>query len=293
VADGYAQLRGVQARLGLARSTLQSQQETLSIVAEQAEAGLASELDLSRAETQVASAAARIPEQESAERIAIRRLEVLIGANPGTLDEQLSQAAPLPEPPEALNVGIPSEVLRRRPDVRIAERRLAAATARIGVATADLFPRFSLTGSFGFQSQEIGDLPEGDSRFWAIGPSVRWPILDFGRVRSNIAVQDARSEQALAAYEGTVLRALSDVEVALVRLSRERARAEQLDRAAASARRASSVAEELYRAGLLEFLDLLDAQRTQYTAEDAAAQADAAIVSDTVALYRALGGGWD
>lgn len=293
VADGYAQLRGVQARHDLARSTLQSQQETLSIVAEQAAAGLASELDLSRAETQVASAAARIPELESAERIAIRRLEVLIGANPGTLDEQLSQAAPLPEPPEALNVGIPSDVLRRRPDVRIAERRLAAATARIGVATADLFPRFSLTGSFGFQSQEIGDLPEGDSRFWAIGPSVRWPILDFGRVRSNIAVQDARSEQALAAYEGTVLRALSDVEVALVRLSRERARAEQLDRAAASARRASSVAEELYRAGLLEFLDLLDAQRTQYTAEDAAAQADAAIVSDTVALYRALGGGWD
>lgn len=293
VADGYAQLRGVQARIALAHRTLAAVQETLSVVAEQASAGLASDLDLSRAQTQMYTTAARIPELEAAERTAIRRLEVLIGAMPGTLDQQLTRAADMPSAPEALDAGIPSDVLRRRPDVRIAERRLAAATARVGVATADLFPRFSLTGSFGLQSQELGDLPSGDSRFWVIGPSVRWPILDMGRVRANIQVQDARSAQALAAYEGTVLRALSDVEIALVRLSRERARAMQLDQAAKSARRSTELAEELYRGGLLEFLDLLDARRTQYLAEDAATQANAAVVSNTVALYRTLGGGWE
>ncbi|MFO0858373.1 MAG: efflux transporter outer membrane subunit [Phycisphaerales bacterium] len=293
VADGYAQLRGIQASLEVAHRTLTSQQETLSVVNEQAAAGVASDLEVSRSQTQVSTTAARIPELESAAQGAIRRLEVLIGAMPGTLDTQLSAACPLPHAPEALDVGIPSEVLRRRPDVRAAERRLAAATARIGVATADLFPRFSLTGSFGLQSQEIGDLPAGDSRFWAIGPSVRWPILDFGRIRSNIRVQDARTAQALAAYEGTVLRALSDVEVSLVRLSRERARAGQLQQAADSARRSVTLATELYRGGLLEFLDLLDAQRTQFLAEEAATQANTAIVTDTVALYRALGGGWE
>jgi NodT family efflux transporter outer membrane factor (OMF) lipoprotein len=293
VAEGYVQLRGVQSRLKLARRTLASERETLSVLREQSTAGIASDLDVSRADTEVAGAAARVPDLEGAERVAVRRLEVLVGAMPGTLDEQLLDPRPIPVAPEALNAGIPSDVLRRRPDVRMAERRLAGATARIGVATADLFPRFSLTGSFGLQSQELGDLPEGNSRFWSLGPSVRWPILDFGRVRANIRVQDARSEQALAAYEGTVLRALSDVEVALVRLSRARARLEQLNAAAESARRSVALADELYRGGLLGFLDLLDVQRTLYDAEDALSQSSAAVVSDTVALFRALGGGWE
>lgn len=293
VADAYVEVRGVQTRLELARRLLASQRETLSIVQEQATVGIASDLDVSRAQTQVASSASRVPGLEAAERAAVRRLEVLIGAMPGVLDERLAEASGLPSPPEAIDAGIPSDVIRRRPDVREAERRLAAANARIGVATADLFPRFSLTGSFGLQSQEIGDLPEGDSRFWVIGPSVRWPILDFGRIRSNIEVQNARTAEALAAYEGTVLRAMSDVEVALVQLSRERARAAELDRAAESARRSTELASELYRGGVLEFLDLLDAQRTQVIAEDADVQANAAIVSDTVALFRALGGGWE
>jgi len=292
VADGYTQLRGVQTRLSLARRTLASQQETLAVVEEQLGAGVANDLDVARVQSLVATTASHVPELEAAERTAVRRLEVLIGAMPGALDARLAEAGPTPTPPDALDVGIPSDVLRRRPDVRAAERRLAAATARIGVATAELFPRFSLTGSFGLQSQELGDLPAGDSRFWAIGPSVRWPILDFGRIRSNINVQDARTSQALAAYEGAVLRALSDVEVSLVRLSRERARAEQLHKAADAAGRAASLADELYRGGLLEFLDLLDAQRTQFAADDAAAQSDAAVASDTVSLFRALGGGW-
>jgi NodT family efflux transporter outer membrane factor (OMF) lipoprotein len=292
VADGYMQLRGLQLRLELARDTADTQRRSLDVVREQARAGVASDLDLARAETSASQSQAEVPAFEAATRVAVRRLEVLLGANPGTLDAELGTAAPIPTPPDALAVGIPSETLRRRPDIRAAERRLAAANARIGEATADLFPRFSLTGSFGLQSQKLEDLPKGDSRFWTIGPAVRWPILDFGRIRSNIAVQNARTQGAEAAYEGTILRALSDVEVAMVQLSRERARAAELEHAASSAVRSVRLAEDLYRNGLLEYTDLLDSQRTQNLARDAAARSKAAVASDTVALFKALGGGW-
>lgn len=293
VADEYVQVRTAQERLDIAEETARSERATADVVEEQLRSGVASELDRARASSQAENAAARVPQMEANVRAGVRRLEVLVGAKPGTLDAELKKPAPVPTPPDALAVGIPSEMLRRRPDVRAAERRLAAATARIGVATADLFPRFSLTGSFGLQSQDLGDLPEGDSRFWYIGPSVRWPLLDFGRIRSNIAVQNARTQAAEATYEGVILRSLSEVETALVRLSRERRRLEHLDAAATDARRAASVANELYRNGLLEYLDLLDAQRTAYEAEDALAQSRAAIAGDTVRLYRALGGGWE
>ncbi|MBK7404733.1 MAG: efflux transporter outer membrane subunit [Phycisphaerales bacterium] len=292
-ADGYLQVRGLQTRLALARQTAESRAQSVEALREQAQAGVADELDLARAENQAAEAQARVPDLESAVQVAIRRLEVLTGARPGTLDAELTPAAPLPTPPQALAVGIPSDLLRRRPDVRAAERHIAAATARIGVATADLFPKFSLTGSFGLQSQEFGDLPAGDSRFWAVGPAVRWPILDFGRIRSNIAVQNARQEQAAAAYEGVVLQALSDVEVALVRLAREERRLDHLVAASEAASRAASIADEQYRSGVLDYLDLLDAQRTEFASADSVAQSRAAVAEDVVSLYRALGGGWE
>lgn len=175
-------------------------------------------------------------------------------------------------------------VRRPPPTSRRARRRTTTrrATARIGVATSDLFPRFSLTGSFGLQSQELGDLPEGDSRLWNIGPSVPWPILDFGRIRSNIKVQDARAMQAAASYEGTVLDALSDVEVALVAVTRERRRNAHLQEAADQARNAVSGADELHKTGLLDYTDLLDAQRTLYDVEDELAQNQAVIAQATV-----------
>lgn len=293
VADGYIQLRGVQARLSLANKVADIQQRTYDIIREQAGAGVASELDLSRAESQLASSRSAVPDLEAAEHVAVRRLEVLLGLNPGSLDSELLAEGPIPASPDALAAGIPSETLRRRPDVRAAERRLAAANARIGVATAGYFPRFSLTGSFGLQSQKIEDLPAGDSRFWAIGPTVRWPILDFGAVRSAVAVQDARTQAAEATYEGTVLRALSDVEVALVQLSRERRRGVELRRAAEAADHSANIAQELYRNGLLEYTDLLDAQRTQSAARDSEARSRASVGSNAVALFKALGGGWD
>jgi NodT family efflux transporter outer membrane factor (OMF) lipoprotein len=292
VAGGYVEYRGLQERAALARRTAESQQRTLDVVGEQAKAGIASDLDLAKAQTQASAAAAEVPPLEAAERVAVRRLEVLLGQMPGTLDAELDAEAPVPTPPDALATGVPSEALRRRPDVRAAERRLAASTARIGEATAALYPRFSLTGSFGLQSQELEDLPAGDSRFWVIGPSVRWPILDFGRVRSAIGVQDARTDAALAEYEGTILQALSDVEVALVQITRERRRGADVQRAAEAADRALRLSEDLYHGGLLEFTDLLEAQRAQYVAHDSEAQSRAAVALDAVALYKALGGGW-
>ena len=292
VADGYVQLRGLQARLDLARDTAASQERSVGIIREQTQVGVGNEFDLARSQTQAATYRSAIPELESALKVAIRRLEVLLAANPGTLDGELDSHAPIPTAPDALLMGIPAETLARRPDIRAAERRLAAATARVGVATADLYPHFSLTGSFGLQSQKIEDFPKGDSRFWVLGPSIRWPLLDFGRVRANIAVQDARTQVAEAAFEGAIIQALSDVEVAMVRLSREELRQAELDSAASSAERALNIAEERYRNGVLEFTDLLDAQRTRNTARDAAAQSRTAYASDTVALFKALGGGW-
>jgi NodT family efflux transporter outer membrane factor (OMF) lipoprotein len=292
VADGYVQLRGLQTRLEIARNTAETQQKSFEIIREQVGAGVGNDFDLARAESQAATSRAEVPGLEAAVRVAVRRLEVLLGAMPGTLDAELVAHADVPKAPDALAVGIPSDVLRRRPDIRAAERRLAASTARVGVATADLFPRFSLTGSFGLQSQKIEDLPNGDSRFWLVGPAVRWPLLDFGRVRSNIAVENARTQEAEATYEGTIIQALSDVEVAMVRLSREKLRSAELDQAAAAADRSLHIAEDRYHNGVLEYTDLLDAQRTQNSARDAAAQSHTAVSSATVALFKALGGGW-
>ena len=292
VAEAYVQLRGIQARIGVATHMIASQDRTVAIVREWNGAGVVSDLDLSRAESQAATSAASLPELEAAERVTVRRIEVLLAARPGTLDAELAPVAAIPTPPDALSAGIPSEVLRRRPDVRAAERRLAASTARIGEATAAYFPRFSLTGSFGLQSQEIKDLADADSRFWIVGPTVRWPILDFGRIRSNVEIQDAKTMAAEAEYEATVVRALSQVEIALVALARERRRHADLVRAAEAADRSVQTAEELYRSGLLEYTDLLDTQRTQDAALDAEIRSRSLIAGYSIGLFKALGGGW-
>lgn len=293
LAGSYFDLRGLQQRLAIAERTVTYQQATLDVITEQVDAGIADAFDLERARNLLANARAHVPELQAQVHATMRRLEVLLGAMPGTLQAELQDARPLPPMPEALAVGIPSQTLRRRPDVQAAERRLAAATARIGEATADLFPRFSLTGQVGLQSQRLDELGSGDSLFWLVGPSVRWPLLDFGRVRANIAVQDARTEQALAIYEGTVLQALSDVEVALVRLARDRRRVAALTDAHTAAEQALHLAEERYRSGVLEFLDLLDSQRTVDDAADAQARGEQSVASDVVALFKALGGGWE
>jgi NodT family efflux transporter outer membrane factor (OMF) lipoprotein len=189
-------------------------------------------------------------------------------------------------------IGLPSELLRRRPDIRRAERQLAGATARIGVATADLFPRFSLTGSLGLQSSQFSTLVNTGSNFWSIGPSVRWPLLDWGRIRSNIEVQNAREEQALIAYEQTVLTSLREVEDSLIAFIKEQSRRQTLVNAVASNRRAVDLATQLYQQGLSDFLSVLQAQRDLFLSEDAMVQSDLAVSTNLVRLYKSLGGGW-
>jgi NodT family efflux transporter outer membrane factor (OMF) lipoprotein len=190
-------------------------------------------------------------------------------------------------------VGLPSELLRRRPDIRRAERQLAAATAQVGSAMADLFPKFSLTGIGGLRSISASDWFSGGSRYWNIGPTISWPIFDAGRIRANIEVRNAQQEQALTQYEKSVLSAFQDVETALANYANEQARYRSLTDAVAANRRAVTMANELYIRGLNDFLNVLDTQRALYITESAQTQSQATMASDLVALYKALGGGWE
>ena len=293
VARNYLELRGDQAQLAITRHNLAAQQDTRDLSRIRFQAGLSSELDVAQAEAQVATTASQIPALERQARQAIHRLGVLLGQEPGTLIAALSSTAPVPPPPPEVAVGLPAALLQRRPDIRRAERALAAATARIGVATAELYPRLALTGMLSLQSMQLVDLPQGASQFWSLGPSVQWPIFDAGRIRANIHVQDARQEQALIRYEQTVRAALEDVENALIAYRQEQVRQRSLAAAVEAHRRALTLANEVYSKGLADFLNVLEAQRTLLGAESQLAQSNTALSMYVVALYKALGGSWE
>jgi NodT family efflux transporter outer membrane factor (OMF) lipoprotein len=293
VAANYIDLRGFQRRLDVGRANLKAQQETLYLTKIRFDAGLSSDLDVARAEAQAQSTASQIPALESGLIRAAHGLDVLLGLEPGSLWSELSKEAPIPALPSEVLVGVPSDLLRRRPDIRRAERQLAAATAQTGAAMADLFPRFFLIGTAGLQSAGASDWFTAGSRFWSIGPSVRWPLFDAGRIRANIEVRSAQQEQALAQYEKSILGALADVENALIAYAKEQARHRALVSAVSSNRRALEMANELYLRGLSEFLNVLDAQRALIVSESALTESEAAMASNLVALYKALGGGWD
>jgi len=218
---------------------------------------------------------------------------VLLGQAPGALLEELSPEGIIPAAPPGVPVGLHSVLLRRRPDVRQAERQLAAAAARIGVATADLFPKFSLTGAVGLESISAGDWFTAGSRFWSLGPTVQWRIFDAGRIRGNIRVQDALEEQALETYEKTVLTSMEDVENALVAYAKEKVRYQALKDAVDANRRSLQLANQLYTKGLVDFLNVVDAQRSLYQAQDQFVQSELTLSTNVIALYKALGGGWE
>ena len=293
IARNYIDLRGFQQRILVARANLQAQAETLNLTRVRFEAGLASDLDVAQAEGQLNTTAAQIPALEGSLKQAAHRLDILVGAQPGALWNELAKQAPIPTLPPEVLVGLPSELLRRRPDIRRAERQLAAATAQVGAATADLFPKFSLTGAFGLQSISAGDWFTGPSRFWSIGPTIRWPIFDAGRIRANIEVSNAQQEQAVTLYEQAILAALEDVENSLVNYAREQERYRALRDAVAAHRRAVEMSNELYIRGLADFLNVLENQRSLFASESALAQSEATMATNLVALYKALGGGWE
>jgi len=288
----YIELRGLQKENEVTRSNLEAQRQTLALTQDRLQAGLATDLDVARVQAQAATTAAQVPPLESAIKHAVHRLSVLVGESPGTLAGRWLDAAPIPATPPEVPVGLPSELLRRRPDIRRAERDLAAATARIGVATADLFPRFSLTGALGLQSVAASDFFTGGSRFFSLGPAIHWPIFSAGRIRQNIKVQNLRQEQALLAYEQAVLIALEETENALVAYRQAQLRLHQLTEAEKAQQRAVVLAHDRYRSGLVDFLDVLEAERSLYTSQAHLAQGERAVSQNLVRLYKALGGGW-
>ncbi len=293
VARNYTELRGSQQRLDLVDQTVSAQQETLELATARFDAGLGTELDVARARALLEAIGSERPELERIAWRAIYRIGVLLGREPESLAQTLEVPGPIPLAPPEVPVTLPSELLLRRPDLRRAERDLAAATARIGVARADLFPRFSISGNFGRISEDASDLASGSSQFWAIVPGVRWPILSGGRIRANIRVQTARQEQMLHAYEQAVLNALEEVENALSAHSRERRRREALRASVVANRRAVELATERYLGGLESFLSVLDARRSLYAAEDRLVSSETIVVSSLIAAYKALGGGWE
>ncbi|MGN6732451.1 MAG: efflux transporter outer membrane subunit [Candidatus Binatia bacterium] len=293
VARNYIDLRGLQRRLAVAQENLRAQQDTLGLTKVRFDAGLASDFEVAQSEGQVNTTAAQIPALQSALKQAAYRLDVLLGTQPGTSWDELAKAAPIPALPPEAHVGLPADLLRRRPDIRSAERQLAAATAQVGAATADLYPRFSLLGNIGLQSVSASDWFSAQSRFWSIGPTISWPVFDAGRIRATIEIRNAQQEQALGQYEKSVLTAFEDVENALVNYGNQQTRYRSLLEAAAANRRALQMANDLYIQGLVPFLNVLDAQRTVYATESDLAQSEANMASNLVALYKALGGGWE
>ena len=294
VGTNYINLRGFQKQIQIARENLKAQKHNADIIQKRHDAGFVGGLDVANAKAQVATTEATIPLFESSARAAIYSLGVLLGREPAALMQDLAKAAPIPPTPPEIPVGLPSELLRRRPDIRRAEAQIHAATARIGVATADLFPRFFLTGSFGVTTSDVNKLGSlANNKFWSFGPSVTWPIFAGGRIYWNIKIQDALQEQALLTYEKTVLTALKDVETALVAYAKQQETRKSLSEAVVNNRKAVDLATQLYLAGRSDFLNVLIAQRSLFATEDALAQSTAAVDTNLIALYKALGGGWE
>jgi NodT family efflux transporter outer membrane factor (OMF) lipoprotein len=291
VARNYVELRGADRQLEILDQTVHSQKETLSLAQSRFDSGLATEFDVARAEGLLAATAAQRPALEILRRQSVFRLGVLLGGDPQALLAELEAPGAIPPSPPEVPLALPSELLSRRPDLRRSERELAAATARIGVATADLFPRFKIAGSFGRRSNDIGEL-NASNQFWSAGLGFQWPIFAGGRIRANIRVHEARQEQALLQYEKAILIALEEVENALSAHGRELRRQESLRASVAANRRALELATERYTSGLENYLAVLDAQRSVYSAEDQLVQSERNAAVTLIAVYKALGGGW-
>jgi NodT family efflux transporter outer membrane factor (OMF) lipoprotein len=293
VARNYIELRGDQREIEIAQENLRAQQQTLSLTEDRFHAGVTTQLDVARARAQVATTAAGIPSLDAAAHEAAHRLAVLLGEQPLMLLVELDQARPVPAAPAEVPIGVPADLLRRRPDIRRAERQLAAASARVGVAVAQLYPRFTINGTFGFDATKFAKITDWTSHYYSIGPGISWPIFDAGRIRANINVQNEAQAQALSIYEQTVLVAMEDVEDSLVDYSRQQQRRRALADAVDANRQAVELATQQYQQGVVDFLTVLEAQRSLYAAQDSLTQSEVQISTDLVSLYKALGGGWE
>lgn len=293
VARNYFILRGLQDQLSLTMRNADNQFNTLKLTRNRLDAGRGNELDTSRAEAQWQTTVASIPSLQATVATTIYRLSVLTGREPNALNDRLSPQLAMPELPAINSIGSPEVLLRRRPDVRVAERRLAAATARIGVATGDLFPKVTFSGEVGYAAPTFGVLGDSPSRFYSFGPSISWAAFDLGRVRSRITTAKEQTNAALASYESAVLGALEDTEGSLITYGRAQSRRDALKIAAAASDKASLLARKRFEGGLIDFLEVLDAERTALSAELLLSQSRTDAATALVGVYKALGAGWE
>jgi outer membrane protein, multidrug efflux system len=292
VAQSYIDLRGAQFRRSILERSLATQRDLLQLTRDRRNAGLTSDLDVENATAEVGTTEAQVPLADREITVDINELSQLMDKPPEALRAQLERAQPVPPVPPLVPIGLPSDLARRRPDIRQAEANLHAATAQIGVAVSNYFPQLTLTAQGGFQSQGVSKLIETASRFATLGPAVELPIFEGGRLRATVKLQRLKAKEAAVVYAQTVLAALNQVENALAAYGSDQARRASLETAATASRNARLLARERYQSGVASFIDVLDAERTEEQNELALADATTAVSADLVQLYRALGGGW-
>jgi NodT family efflux transporter outer membrane factor (OMF) lipoprotein len=293
VATDYITLRGYQSQIAIARQNLEAQQRTADLTRRRQRGGFQTGLDVANADATVASTLSSILPLEQQAQQTIYALSLLLSVPPATLQSELSPTISIPLIPPEVPIGLPSELLRRRPDVRSAELLLQQQTAQVGAAIANLYPSFSLTGSGGTQGNRFGYLGEWSTRFWSFGPTINWPILDFGSVRSNIELQRSQEEQALYTWQETVIQSLTDVENALVAYTKEQQHREALAEAVVANKKAVELSTLLYSNGQTDFLNVLVAEQSLFNSQNSLVLSNTTLATNLVALYKALGGGWE
>ncbi|MBK8980143.1 MAG: efflux transporter outer membrane subunit [Planctomycetes bacterium] len=295
IARNYVELRGAQRRIQIAGQNVEAWSNTLALTESRFRAGLTTELDVAQARVDLASARARIPPLVVTRTGIESRLAVLLGAEPGQLFElapALAEDAPVPVPPATVAIGMPADLLRRRPDIRLAERDAAAACARVGVEEAELYPQFTLSGSLGVESENFDNLIDSDSRRYAFGPDFRWNLFASGRIRNAVHAAEERHLQALLAWQSTVLTALEETRNAVAAFVQQQAERSAIVEGERAARQAVELARTLYVQGVSDFQSVLQAQRSLFALQDQLALSETALTTDLIALYKALGGGW-
>jgi NodT family efflux transporter outer membrane factor (OMF) lipoprotein len=292
VATNYIQMRAFQERLALATRNVDIQRRSLEIAQARFNAGVVTELDVQQAKATLATTESLIPTLQIGERQTRNRLCVLMGIPPQDLDKEIGPSGTVPSPPVEVVVGIPANLLRRRPDIRLAERQAAAQSARIGIAEAEFYPHLSITGNFGFEAQNFSQLFNQNAFMGQVGPGFRWNILNYGRIGNNVRAEDARFQQAVLNYRDTVLRAHEEVENSIHAFLREQVRVKSLEESAVAAARSVELALQQYQKGLANYQPVLDSERVLVQQQDSTAQSRAMVAADLVAIYRALAGGW-
>jgi NodT family efflux transporter outer membrane factor (OMF) lipoprotein len=293
VARNYISARAYQERLAIARDNIKVAQDALELTSNRFVHGLGTDLDVEQSKALLSTTESRVPSLETGFDESVRSLAVLLGQQPDALMDEMSAKRDIPITPPMVPVGLPSELLLRRPDVQKAERNLAAATAQIGVAKADLFPKFSLTGIAGFQSTSAGNWFDYASRYWTAGPTVQWELFEAGSIMANIHVQNAKQEEALNTYQQTVLVALEDTENALTAYAKEQVTRESLNQSVEANRKSLELSTQLYKSGLADFIRVLNSEQSLFVTQEALVESDQNVSQNLVQLYKALGGGWE